>query len=130
MSNIKELFKILPIFETVKGKVFFKDKDISTEELHIDFVVEDVIVVLPLVYKKSYENGIQVKFTFRLEYRMDLKEGWIIIKNDYILPDESCMKLYSRNIDVLSFLRVDNKNLYDRTAIERRLIIKNIIEHE
>lgn len=131
MSNVCKndmdyLFEILPIFE-VDGhdRLFFKDRSISELELHINTDVNEFMII-PL----GYHNGTLKKFTFMIHYwTYDCRawRGWIMVNNDIILPDSTCMLFYKHNLTVESMVRVEGYNQYDRTAIQRRAAIKEII---
>ncbi len=101
------------------GDMYFIDKCLSGKPLrisqHNDFVMFlktqekfDIYPLITILVSKKYREGI------------------LTMAADLVLSNESCMELFKNNI-IIEYYDVDEKKLYDKEAIIRKHIIKNII---
>ncbi len=124
---LNRMIGLLPLFDVISGKVYFKDRTLYDGELHVKFEDgdRDWALIRPQEYEDAIHKGFVCKYKFAMNYFLDDMEGNIVVRNGYTISDNTCMKLFHYNIDIDTLVP---PNEFDKTAITRRHTINNIIK--
>ncbi len=119
---------------------YFKDTSVSTDCFGM-YMEDHKLMGGSQVYQLSYHstnddrsfNNTHV-FTFYIvinETPGSIR-GKVTMGDDYKLSDETCMLFFNLNLNICYAIERNFSDFvyYDRTVIERRYAIKNIIEHQ